>query len=165
MPLSQGSFSRLVGCSHDPLRPVPLNGAPNAASHSQANAIHVETIRKKPESKVLAANPRSSSTNLEESCGAVKSFPGSKRPRAQTGVSFQRPFWRRRRSTFLPPRVLIRCRKPCTRRRFVLETGRRCFFITAYYRKLRRGIQVQSVGRSVRASRSRVVSDDARDSA
>lgn len=32
-----------------------------------------------------------------------------------------RPFWRRRRRTFCPPRVLMRFRKPCFLRRFLLE--------------------------------------------
>lgn len=47
----------------------------------------------------------------------------------QTRTIFQRPFCLRRFSVARPERVLMRFRNPWARRRLVLETGLRCFFM------------------------------------
>ena len=67
-------------------------------------------------------------------------------PAGNYGMSLRRPFWRRRRSTFLPGLLDIRRRNPCRCLRFKLDLSVRCFFTRALYHPTLSNVQPSNDG-------------------
>ena len=112
-----------------PFEPVADHGPFHAAASPKPNPRNVLAIRQHTDGKLHAFGPSSSSIHGLKGVRALEGDePGIPRL-CQAGMSCQRPFRRRRLSVRLPPRVLIRLRKPCVLFRFRFDLFVRCFFI------------------------------------
>jgi hypothetical protein len=105
----RGVPHRAIRLAQTPARPIPLRGAPNLPAHGESGAPWL--VARTPEYD--HGRPINPLAPLEErlkfSAGGQSLAP--REPARQT-VSRFRPFARRRLSTFRPPLVFIRSRKP-----------------------------------------------------
>ena len=98
-----------ISLTQAPPRPIPLHGAPNLPTHGEPGAPRLfgrtpEDDHGRPVNPLAPLEER-----LKISAGGQPFAP--RKPARQT-VSRFRPFARRRLSTFRPPLVFIRSRKP-----------------------------------------------------
>ena len=104
-----------------PLQPVAPHGVSNPPWGAQAEPTLGKPGGQNTDGEAGALGPAPPTRHVTERGGALKWL--------DQGMSCQRPFCRRRAKTARPPRVLMRLRKPWTRRRLRLDVVLRCFFI------------------------------------
>lgn len=105
------------------LEAISANGSPHFSAHAHSkprNFLRALGALQPPEQKIVRDGLLPLRDDIGELVSVRQAAIAAELLVRQSGISFQRPFWRRRANVLRPPGVLIRARNPIVRARLRL---------------------------------------------